>query len=106
MLSILSKTKIIILNTFILSSANAFNLDQFNILLFGKELSDSSCTLDCFEELICYLQRLWISRGLDFVAWSTGKKKGGLCNYQLHILYILTIILYYFKLLYLIVIDN
>ena len=38
MFSILSKTKIIILSTFILSSANAFSLDQSKILLFGKEL--------------------------------------------------------------------
>ena len=37
MFSTLSKTKIIILANFILSSATAFNLDQSRILLFGKE---------------------------------------------------------------------
>ena len=39
MFSTLSKTKIIILANFILSSAIDFNLDQFRILSFGKELT-------------------------------------------------------------------
>ena len=39
MLSTLSKTEIIILATFNLSSANAFDLDQSRNLLFGKELT-------------------------------------------------------------------
>ena len=38
MFSTLSKIEIIIFVTFNLSSANAFNLDQSKILLFGKEL--------------------------------------------------------------------
>ena len=38
MFSTLSKTKLIILSTPILSSANAFNMDQSKILPFGKEL--------------------------------------------------------------------
>ena len=37
----LSERKIIISATFILLSANAFNLDQCNILSFGKELNMS-----------------------------------------------------------------
>ena len=41
MFSTLSKTKIIILSTVILSSANAFNLDQSKSLLFGKEFKAS-----------------------------------------------------------------
>ena len=36
----LTKTEIVIQVTFNLSSANAFNLDQSKILLFGKELSE------------------------------------------------------------------
>ena len=39
MFSALSKTKIIIYVTFILSSANAFNLDKVKFLLFGKGLN-------------------------------------------------------------------
>ena len=39
MFSTQSKTKIIVLATFILLSATAFNLDQAKILSFGKELS-------------------------------------------------------------------
>ena len=39
MSSNLSKTEIIIWATFISSSANAFNLNQSKILLFGKELN-------------------------------------------------------------------
>ena len=38
MFSALSKTKIIILSTLILSSVNVFNLDRSKILSFGKEL--------------------------------------------------------------------
>ena len=38
MFSTLSKTKIIILSTLILSPANAFNLDQSKFLSYGKEL--------------------------------------------------------------------
>ena len=38
MFSILSKTKIIILSIFTLSSAKALNLDQSRISSFGKEL--------------------------------------------------------------------
>ena len=38
MFSILSEREIIISATFILSSANAFNLDQSKILPYGKEL--------------------------------------------------------------------
>ena len=37
MFSTLSKTEILILATLNLSSANALNLDQFKILLFGKD---------------------------------------------------------------------
>ena len=44
MFSTLSKTKIIILANFILSSANAFNLEQSTILSFGKELTLSQTT--------------------------------------------------------------
>ena len=44
MSSALSKTKIIILSTFILLAANTFNLDQSNILLFGKELRQLQST--------------------------------------------------------------
>ena len=38
MFSTLPKTNLIFSVTFILSSANAFNLDQSTILSFGKEL--------------------------------------------------------------------
>ena len=38
----LLKTEIIILATFNLLSANAFNLDQYRILSFGKDLNDFS----------------------------------------------------------------
>ena len=38
MFSTQPKTKIVVLATFILSSANAFTLDQAKIVLFGKEL--------------------------------------------------------------------
>ena len=41
MFSTLSKTEIIILATFNLLSANAFNLDHFRIFSFGKELTHS-----------------------------------------------------------------
>ena len=41
MFSTLSRTKIMIVATFNLSSANAFNLDQSRILSFGKELNHS-----------------------------------------------------------------
>ena len=39
---LLSKSEIIILTTFDLSSAKAFNLDQAEILSFGKELKFSA----------------------------------------------------------------
>ena len=39
MFSALSQTKIIILATLNLSSANTYNVDQHKILLFGKELT-------------------------------------------------------------------
>ena len=42
MYSTLSKTKIIIWSDFILSFANAFNLDQCRILSFGKELKSEN----------------------------------------------------------------
>ena len=41
MFSTLWKTKIVILNAFILSSSNAFKLDQSEILSFGKELTST-----------------------------------------------------------------
>ena len=59
--SSLSKYTIIILANFILSSANAFNLDQSRILLFGKELTPYSIntqshfnasTTDSFENIV------------------------------------------------------
>ena len=52
MFSTLSKTKILILGTLILSSANAFNLDQSKILSFGKELILSKAR-PCFKSLQC-----------------------------------------------------
>ena len=39
------KTKMIILSTFILLSANVLNFDQSKILLFGKEFNIMACTL-------------------------------------------------------------
>ena len=45
----LSKSEIIILATFNLSSANAFNLDQSRSLLFGKELT---CVNYCYFYVI------------------------------------------------------
>ena len=43
MFSIVSKTKVTILATLELSSANAFTLVKAKILLFGKELKRSGC---------------------------------------------------------------
>ena len=42
----IKEIKIIILTTFILLSANAFNLDQAKILLFGKELTLSNTLVE------------------------------------------------------------
>ena len=49
------KKKIIILSTLILSSANAFNLDQSEILSFGKELKK------CFHNSIVFNKDLQYS---------------------------------------------
>ena len=46
------KQVLIFLFKFILSSANAFNLDQSKILLFGKELRDATVT---HATLICHI---------------------------------------------------
>ena len=43
-----SKSEIVILAIFILSSASVLNLEQGKILSFGKELS--TCTLAVYEE--------------------------------------------------------
>ena len=50
------KDKIIILDNFILSSANAFNLVQSRILSFGKELIDSISRITGFY-VPCYPNR-------------------------------------------------
>ena len=55
--------EIITLATFILSCANAFNLGQSKILLFGKELMNKTPYLIHF--FICQLQMLSIATNLE-----------------------------------------
>ena len=56
MFSNLSKTKILILANFILSSAQGFNLEQSRILSFGKELTQKFSKFN--GEIILETQRV------------------------------------------------
>ena len=59
MFSTLHKTKFSFSPTFILLSADAFNLNQFKNLLFGKELRYPTCIIfQVLDELLCILRTL------------------------------------------------